>query len=854
MYAGERLPSTCNWVFTRNDYLEWTIADGPACLWIDGVSGTGKTILSSAIVDDLLVRQQQRDVIAYCFLEEGFGRDDFAQQILEAVFLQLLYHHAVPDFLLYTFLPEIEAVDSPMSRDAFQRFLRNLLGNVACQTRIVLVLDGVDKDEWIKCVVVDEVTRVNSSRHRSDLMRCLISSRESFDHNTHRNQFRNISLDSELGVQRDVLRFAESRLANIYTTTANAKSYLTSIAKKICLQGRGNFLWVALVIESLQFSNPVADVEKEVQSLPPKIDGLYQRALQNIPIQEIEIVQRTFAWLIAAHRPLGLPELVKALAIEPDPRRPPGIGTLASRIWNTQCPEAEIPRLCSPLIMTTTENNVRFRHPSVRRYLLSAGETSIWGTSIIKAHTLLAQICLMLVTPEEDEHSPLRGLRRPPLRSREAGCASKIRDYASTNWSFHYRLVESHSKRLVSMLHRSLTLTLHHDCEKLSLHEMGRPHQIETTTLRIAACHGFVSLTRLSLEMGVSPNGDTCELCETPLALAAAGGHSSVVAFLLQRGASTTGNIPSSGETALHLAATYGSQDTAKLLLKNDANANSDAGYLNRTPLHAAASSGSLDIIKLLANHDVDLNAIIPVSGETPLHLAASRGHLQTVKWLVEGLGASDEEIALYDSMVQQGYYHAWTEDQLITDSASTQHWSCGTESKCFALQNMSELQSLCRRYVDINIVTREGHTALHLAASNGHEPTVRCLLEKGANVNLVDINHFTALRLASENGHLNVVKLLLTAGADLNAEFQQLGATLKSVTNKGHDTVANLLAWRYFSAEVMGKPCQWPVLALATRSKQNTVRDAIRKKSRLNQSTSRQTRNSASSADRKSE
>lgn len=851
MYAGERLTSTCNWVFDHNAYVEWALADGPACLWISGVSGTGKTILSSAIVDDLLASQQKRDVIAYCFLEEGFGKDDFAQRILEVLFRQLFNHRAVPDVLMYTLLPEIEAVDSPMSREAFQCFLRSLLENSDCQTRIVLVLDGVDKDEWVKCMVIDEVTHINSSRHRSDFMRCLISSRESCDYNTHMGHCSKISLDNELGVQRDVLRFAESRLARLCPTTPNAKLHLTSVGKRICLQGRGNFLWVALVIESLQCTVSITEVEKEVQFLPSTIEGLYQRALQHVPSQEIETVQRIFAWLIAAHRPLGLPELVGALAIEPDPHRPPGIGTLATRIWNTECPEAEIRRICSPLIITTRENTVKFRHPSVRKQLLSAGETGIWGTSIVEAHTLLAQTCLMLVTPEEDEDSSLRGLRRLSSRSRDEGCASKLKNYASTNWAFHYGLVESHSKRLVSTLHRSLTLTLHHDCEELLLPEMGRPCQIATTILRVAAYHGFTSLTRVSLEMGINQNC-SCNSCEMPLVLAAAGGHSKVAALLIQRGASTTASASGGGETALHLAAAYGYQDIVKLLLKNDAKADSSAGYLSRTPLHAAAFSGNLDIIKLFMNHDVDLNAMIPISGETPLHLAASRGHLQAVEWLLEGLGASDEEMDVYDSMVQQQYYHAWKEGILTTVSASTRSLSPGTEAKSFAQESMRKLQSLCGRYADINMRTQEGRTALHLAASNGHAPTVRFLLQKGANVDLADNNRCTALRLAAENGHFNAVKLLLMAGGDLNADFQQLGATLKSVTDNGHDTVANLLAWHYFSAEVMGKPCQWPVLALATKSKLKTVRDTIREKFPRDRSTTRSIRTQASSQDRR--
>ena len=810
LYAGERFPSTCNWFFDHKEYRNWLTADGPASLSISGVPGAGKSVLSSLIVDHLLAERQENDVIAYCFLEEGLGRDDFAKHILEVFFRQLQESDALPDFMLYSLLPDIKNVGSPMSREDFQRFTRDLLRDIDCQTRVVLVLDGVDKDKWIKSVLVDEVIYTNNSRHRSDPIRCLVSSRETFDYNTFRSQNRNISLDNELGVQRDVLQFAESRLGVLYPTTARTKSHLISVAKRICQQGRGNFLWVGHVLENLQCVSSIAEVEKEVQSLPPTIDGLYQLTLQNIPSQETIIMQRAFAWLLAASRPLQLPELVEALTIEPDPHRPPGIGTLRSQVW-----------ICSPLIITTKENTVRFRHPSVRRHLLSADGTGIWGTSMAEAHNFLARTCLMLMTPEKDKGSSLL-----PSWSREVERASSMKNYAFANWSFHYGLAHSRTNRLVGVLHDSLTIALHHDCEELSLPETGWLDQIETTILRIAAHYGFPSLTRMSLEMGANQNG-SCNLCETPLALAAAGGHSKVVSTLIQRGASTAANYLSGGETALHLAAAYGSQETAKMLLKNGARADSEIGYLSRTPLHAAASSGNVDILRMLMDLNVDLNAMIPTSGETPLHLAASRGHLQAVQWLVEGLAQSDREMQLYDSIVRQQYYQSWTDD-LLTNPTSTRLISGKSEDISFARESMSELQSLCGRYADIDIRTREGRTALHLAASNGHVTIVRFLLETGAKINLADTNRYTALRLAAEHGHLSVVKLLLTAGADL--ESHQLGATLKSITNNGHDAVANLLVFHFFSVEMMGKPCRWPVLALATKSKQNIVRDAIRK------------------------
>ena len=89
--------------------------------------------------------------MVYCFLEEGFGRDDFAKHILEVLFRHLQENDAVPDFKLNSLLPEIEDIESPLRRETFQRMLKKLLKTIDSQTRIVLVLDGVDKEVHSVC-------------------------------------------------------------------------------------------------------------------------------------------------------------------------------------------------------------------------------------------------------------------------------------------------------------------------------------------------------------------------------------------------------------------------------------------------------------------------------------------------------------------------------------------------------------------------------------------------------------------------------------------------------------------------------------------------------------------------------
>ena len=65
----------------------------------------------------------------------------------------------------------------------------------------------------------------------------------------------------------------------------------------------------------------------------------------------------------------------------------------------------------------------------------------------------------------------------------------------------------------------------------------------------------------------------------------------------------------------------------------------------------------------------------------------------------------------------------------------------------------------------DVNAKGNSGITALHEAATRGHEGSVRLLLEKGADLNAKDKYGMTALNLADIFKHEVIAQLLLSIG-----------------------------------------------------------------------------------------
>lgn len=82
-------------------------------------------------------------------------------------------------------------------------------------------------------------------------------------------------------------------------------------------------------------------------------------------------------------------------------------------------------------------------------------------------------------------------------------------------------------------------------------------------------------------------------------------------------------------------------------------------------------------------------------------------------------------------------------------------------------LGNVNITKLLLKNGANINILTRKGESALHIAAEHGDELIVACLIENGANLNIMDkLFGMTALHHAASNGHELATEILIREGA----------------------------------------------------------------------------------------
>ena len=90
--------------------------------------------------------------------------------------------------------------------------------------------------------------------------------------------------------------------------------------------------------------------------------------------------------------------------------------------------------------------------------------------------------------------------------------------------------------------------------------------------------------------------------------------------------------------------------------------------------------------------------------------------------------------------------------------------------------------------------INEERHTALMVAALEGHTKEVKALLRQGESVNAKDGMGRSALMFAVINMHYDTVKVLLDSGADVNARSNNGGTALMLAATCGEPRIVQAL------------------------------------------------------------
>ncbi|MDP0561121.1 MAG: ankyrin repeat domain-containing protein [Candidatus Endonucleobacter sp. (ex Gigantidas childressi)] len=314
------------------------------------------------------------------------------------------------------------------------------------------------------------------------------------------------------------------------------------------------------------------------------------------------------------------------------------------------------------------------------------------------------------------------------------------------------------------------------ECVKLLLKAKGiLPNEInidDHTALSIASINGHAECIAALLAAGAKTITQDAE-GNTPLNLAAKYGHLDCVKLLLGAKAVCLDAIDKSGHTALSNAAKNGHAECVKeLLAENDAMVHS-TDRSGRTALSHASENGCLTCISALLTARADIN-MADETGNTPMHYAVMTDRRDCI-----------EHLLINGAIITNQNSEGWTPLHLSAYAGRIN--SCGTLVRAGAPINTQDshgytpllFAAQCGHKECVTILLDKGAntalkendngcTPLHLAAIYGHNTCLDKMLRSTTNVEMKTKEGYTALDLAAMHGNVECVKLLASTTLDL--------------------------------------------------------------------------------------
>ncbi|GAB1206390.1 hypothetical protein APSETT445_005075 [Aspergillus pseudonomiae] len=391
---------TCEWIFQKEVYQSWMddtqLDRHEGFLWIKGGPGTGKSTLMKFILTEAERSRRYTITLSFFFHASGMTLQKSQAGMYRSLLYQFLKADGTPDRCKEEFMravgkmsrsdPTANRWDTEDLKHLLLRMM-DVLSNGLVNHHVLFLIDAIDeceinKEDTLKMVGFLRQIKGNVSGKQLSLRFCL--SRRYYKYVDPRpgellelDRLKEHQLDIERYVGQ-TLRFTNSR-----------------IRKQICAKSAGVFLWVKLVVDSLNDDfdkGNVHDVQTRLEKIPQGLDNLYTELLgrDNRPSEELILF---FQLILFSSRPLTQEELYFALffrkiaLVKRDTSHTDGIFKMY--ILDVSKGLVEV-TASSP-----TKSTVQFIHESVREFMLGwfKLEPSLGKNVIGFSHQHLGVLC-----------------------------------------------------------------------------------------------------------------------------------------------------------------------------------------------------------------------------------------------------------------------------------------------------------------------------------------------------------------------------------------------------------------------------------------------------------------------------
>ena len=862
---GSRHGTTGSWFLHTELFKDWLSATDTALLWCCGKPGSGKSVLTSIVVEHIrchLAKDQSSIAIVYC--DSRQQNYNSAKLLVGSLLKQLCAKEVeIPDpiKLKYDHV-QVEGGESLTWLDMKTLFLQTLS---LFEQEAIILFDGLDECDdpaaicdLLKTAVSRPINHVKvfvTSRSEIRIIKPLLSS-----HPT-------IFLSEEV-VQEDIATFVRAeveRLCDNGKLRIGDPELKQDIIETLIAKAKGMFLWVRFQMETLCSQTTDREVRQALGTLPYGLEEVYERALRSIECQPPPVkalAQKVIMWTLFSKRSLWIGELLEALAVVPGSKAIDPLHRLNDPFM--------IVTICAELIILDAKNSVQFAHSSIRDFLLNKSNDQKTPTGLTyaveSANFDIGRICLTYLLYDRVKTQMFQTWDEMQAFFRE----HKFIIYASSHWADHIRgpgelSLQSLIMELIqckgAAAYRRLWLDLwqtdfkRNDILQIPV-EIANPLQITIEEdLPLTMSH----LPNLQMYL------ETKDVAgRTPLLSAVFEGKTLVANKLLDCGADVKATGPKD-VTALHYAARQiQTIDLVPRLIAAGAelHAQTDTGS---SPMGYAASNSNLPCLKLLLAAAVDPASrkvftsqalcsaasedCIPVIdlllsnggdvrytdnvGWSPLHHAVHFQKIKAAERLLQAGSDPHTHTGATCSPLERAVWKGNMEivalllsgggDPPITDAGTTVlHWSTMSN-------NTQVVNWALHTGIDVNQRTTGGYTALMWAADEPNPVIIKTLLNAGALVHFKSVkDHCTALDIAAIKGSTECVETLLDGGAHPESKSVNGYTSLSWAASNGHLDVVRAILGTGAAFDMPDADGKTPLIIAAQLGHQSVVRQLL--------------------------
>lgn len=387
--AGQaaRKPGTCSGFLDHDQVKNWVNSDSSQILWVHAPPGSGKSVLSSFMVDHLL--DQCNFCVAYFFFKHNHRQKRSAANMLRSLAFQMAA--SIPAFrhALVEMAKSGVKLGNAHFRSVWKRVYDQKLAKLKilddCQ--IFWVVDGIDESESS----MDVIEALSSIHGLDNSIRILAFSRPLPAINQAFQQARNQLpvFEFELTADHDDIRIVVSREMEYVPSSQELR---TRTVDEITSRARGNFLWASLVLQRVAKCHRQEQVRRLLDSTPDGMVDLYDRMLDLVENPEMEedrsLAKIIMSWAMYAKSPLTVAQLSEAY---------PSEFKEVLDLRNT------ITQLCGQFVVVSRNTQLTLVHYSAREYLQNTSRFP-FSLDIGEVNEMLLMQCLEFLCD--------RGLRR----------------------------------------------------------------------------------------------------------------------------------------------------------------------------------------------------------------------------------------------------------------------------------------------------------------------------------------------------------------------------------------------------------------------------------------------------------